>query len=89
MTAYTLFLCLRICAQFRLNADREFGRFGVGANTQELDNYVTFDLRGQYRVTEQWSLRARAENLLDRDYETAAFFNQPGRSLFVTLAFQP
>ena len=85
----------------RLDADREFGRFSAGAsliaagkryddlaNRQELDPYVTFDLRGGYRVTDRWLLQGRAENLLDRDYETAAFFNQPGRSLFVTLAYQ-
>lgn len=85
----------------RLDVDREFGRFGVGAsilgagkryddlaNRVELDPYVTLDLRSQYKVTEKWSVQGRAENLLDRDYETAAFFNQPGRSLFVTLAYQ-
>lgn len=86
----------------RLDADREFGRFGVGAsvlaagkryddlaNRTPLDRYVTADLRGHYKLTENWLVRARAENLLDRDYETAAFFNQPGRSLFLTLAYQP
>ncbi len=85
----------------RLDVDREFGRFGVGAsilgagkryddlaNLRELDPYVTMDLRSHYKVTEKWSVQGRAENLLDRDYETAAFFNQPGRSLFVTLAYQ-
>ena len=85
----------------RIDLDREFGRFGVGAsvlaagkryddlaNGVELDRYVTVDLRSQYRVTEKWAIQGRAENLLDRDYETAAFFNQPGRSVFVTLAYQ-
>jgi len=85
----------------RIDADREFGRFGVGAsilaagkryddlaNRVELDRYVTVDLRSQYKVTEKWAIQGRAENLLDRDYETAAFFNQPGRSVFVTLAYQ-
>lgn len=85
----------------RLDADREFGRFGIGAsilaagkryddlaNAAELDRYVTVDLRSQYKVTEKWAIQGRAENLLDRDYETAAFFNQPGRSVFVTLAYQ-
>jgi len=85
----------------RIDADREFGRFGVGAsilaagkryddlaNAVELDRYVTVDLRSQYKVTEKWAIQGRAENLLDRDYETAAFFNQPGRSVFVTLAYQ-
>lgn len=85
----------------RLDTDRDFGRFTAGAsmiaagkryddlaNRQKLDPYVTFDLRGGYRVTDHWLLQGRAENLLDRDYETAAFFNQPGRSLFITLAYQ-
>ena len=63
-------------------------RYDDLANRQKLDPYVTFDLRGGYRVTDHWLLQGRAENLLDRDYETAAFFNQPGRSLFITLAYQ-
>lgn len=85
----------------RVDADREFGRFGIGAsvlaagkryddlaNRQELEPYVTVDLRSQYRVTDKWVVQGRAENLLDRDYETAEFFNQPGRSVFLTLAYQ-
>ncbi|MGK2872190.1 MAG: TonB-dependent vitamin B12 receptor [Alphaproteobacteria bacterium] len=85
----------------RVDADREFGRFGIGAsvlaagkryddlaNRVELGSYVTVDLRSQYKVTENWTIQGRAENLLDRGYETAAFFNQPGRSVFVTLAYQ-
>ncbi len=85
----------------RLDVDREFGRFGVGAsalaagkryddlaNQVKLDRYITLDLRSQYKVTEKWAIQGRAENLLNRDYETAAFFNQPGRSVFVTLAYQ-
>ena len=84
----------------RIDADRQFGRFGVGAsilaagkryddlaNRVEVDRYVTVDLRSQYKVTEKWAIQGRAENLLDRDYETVAFFNQPGRSVFVTLAY--
>jgi len=85
----------------RLDADREFGRWGVGgsllaagkryddlANREKLDSYVTMDLRSQYRMANNWVVQGRAENLLDEDYETAAHFNQPGRSLFVTLAYQ-
>jgi vitamin B12 transporter len=85
----------------RLDADREFGPFGAGAsilaagkryddlaNRTPLDRFVTVDLRSHYRLTESWMVQGRAENLLNRDYETAAFFNQPGRSMFITLAYQ-
>jgi len=63
-------------------------RYDDLANRQELEPYVTVDLRSQYRVTDKWVVQGRAENLLDRDYETAEFFNQPGRSVFLTLAYQ-
>ena len=86
----------------RLDADRRFGSYGFGAtllavgkryddlaNTRELGGYATVDLRAEYALARDWRLQARVENLFDKDYETAAFFNQPGRSLFVTLRYQP
>ncbi len=84
------------------SADRTFGRYSIGgellvegrryddlANTRKLDGYTVFDLRAGYRIDEAWLLQARIENLFDEEYETAAFYNQPGRSLFVTLRYQP
>jgi len=47
------------------------------------------DLRAEYPFTKAWRAQARIANLFDRDYETLAFFNQPGRSLFLTLRYQP
>lgn len=86
----------------RVDLDRRFGDFGVGltgvaegarhddvGNTRRLPGYATFDLRAQYTLTPAWLLQARVANLLDRDYETAAFFNQPGREWFVTLRYAP
>lgn len=86
----------------RLDADRSFGRLGLGAtlfaagrryddlaNTRELDGYTTLDLRSEYRLAHDWRLQARIENLFDRDYETAAFYNPPGRGLYLTLRYQP
>jgi len=85
----------------RLDADRDFGRYRLGAtlfaageryddlaNTRRLGGYATLDVRAEYSLAEAWRLQARIENLLDKDYETAAFFNQPGRSLYLTLRYQ-
>ncbi|HMB60699.1 MAG TPA: TonB-dependent vitamin B12 receptor [Xanthomonadales bacterium] len=85
-----------------IDADKQFGVYALGAslhaedrrfdnlsNTRRLGGFATFDLRGEYNVAKDWRLQARIENLLDKNYETAAFYNQPGRSLFLTLRYQP
>ncbi|SFI29114.1 TonB-dependent vitamin B12 receptor [Nitrosomonas sp. Nm34] len=87
---------------FRLDIDRQFGRYRVGAmflaegerfddiaNTRKLDSYVKFDLRAEYIMSKHWRLLGRIENLFNEHYETAAFFNQPGRNFFATLRYQP
>lgn len=86
----------------RIDADRRFGRFGVGAtlfmsgrryddlsNDVQLDGYSLLDLRAEYAFTDALRLQGRVENLLDAQYETAAWYNQPGRALFVTLRYEP
>ena len=86
----------------RLELDRTFGALGVGltgvaegarfddvANSRRLPGHATFDLRAQYLLASAWTLQARVANVLDRDYETVAFFNQPGREWFVTLRYAP
>ncbi len=86
---------------FRVDVDRMFGDFRVGAtvqgdgrrfddlgNTRRLGGYAVVDLRGEYIFSKAWRLQARLVNLLDKDYQTAAFFNQQGRSWFLTLRYQ-
>jgi len=86
----------------QLDVDRRFGRLAAGlgvflsgpsfddqANTRKLDGYELVELRGEMPVVSDWRLQARVSNLLDENYETVAFFNQPGRTYFLTLRYQP
>lgn len=86
----------------RLDADRRFGDFSVGAtayavgaryddpaNTKRLAGYATLDLRCSWQFSDAWRLQAAANNVTDRRYETAAYYNQPGRNYQVTLRYHP
>lgn len=72
-----------------VTAIAEGTRFDDAANSQRLPGYATIDLRAEYAVTPAWKLQARLGNVFDRDYETAAFFNQPGREWFLTVRYAP
>jgi vitamin B12 transporter len=85
-----------------LAIDRRFGNFHTGAtvlnegpryddlaNAQELGGFTTLDIRAAYDVTERLQIQAAIKNILDKDYETAAFYNQAGRHFFVSIRYQP
>jgi vitamin B12 transporter len=84
----------------RVDVDRAFGGFRVGltangashrydnaANSVRLAGYGTLDLRLEYAITDEWSLQARASNVFDRQYETIAWYNQPGREYGLSLRY--
>ncbi len=86
----------------RIDADRRFGDFRFGttlnaasaryddaANTVRLGGYATLDLRVEYAFHPDWTLQARAANVFDRQYETIAWYNQPGREYGLNLRYQP
>jgi vitamin B12 transporter len=87
---------------FRLDVDRQFGRWSIGstfvaeskryddlANTRELGGFGTLDMRAGYEVFKSWTLEASANNLFDKDYQTVEYFEQDGRNYFVSLNYRP
>ena len=86
----------------RVDVDRAFGAFSLGgsfyaaakryddlANRHRLGGYATTDLRASYRFAPGWQVETRLANVFDRSYETAYYFNQPGRAWYVTLRYSP
>ena len=86
----------------RIDLDRSVGNFSFGgsvyaegeryddlANRTRLPGYSLVDLRLGYALNSDWSLQLNAANVFDREYETAAYYNQPGRSYTLSVRFQP
>jgi vitamin B12 transporter len=63
-------------------------RYDDLANTLPMGGYLTVDLLTQWALGSAWTVEARAANLLDRSYQTAAYFAQPGRSYSVTIRYR-
>jgi len=65
-------------------------RYDDLANTagKKLGGYGLLDLRAEYRVAPEWLVQGRVDNLTDKQYETAQFFNQARRGLYFTLNYQ-
>lgn len=86
----------------RIDLDRGFGEWRVGttlqaagaryddaANGVRLGGHATLDLRVEYAFSPAWTLQARATNVFDRDYETVAWYAQPGREYGLSLRYAP
>ena len=86
----------------RLDVDRDLGAFSVGAtlfqsgpryedpaNTQRMGGYGTLDVRAAWRFLPHLELQALLKNAFDRDYQTVIYYNQPGRSAYLTLRYLP
>jgi vitamin B12 transporter len=65
----------------------EGDRYDNAAGTRHVGGYGLLDLRAEAALGKDWRLQLRAANLLDKDYETVAFYNQPGRALYLTLRY--
>ena len=86
----------------RIDADRDFGRYSLGAsvngtsgrfddpaNRVRMGGYVTTDLRAGLRMNDAWRMQLSVANVLDREFETARWYNQAGRTWLLSLRWQP
>ncbi len=63
-------------------------RFDDLANTQRLGGYTTIDFNTSVVIHKDYFIQLKLNNVLDRRYETAQYFNQEGRSVYLTLHYQ-
>ena len=86
----------------RIDLDRRLGAFGVGstwygagksyddvANTHRLGGYSTLALRASWHFAPDWQVGARLANAFDHHYETVYYYNQAGRTWYLTLRYSP
>lgn len=57
--------------------------------TTRMHGYGLVNLIASYTLNREWLVRARWNNVANRDYELVQFFNTPGSNLFVALQYQP
>ena len=58
------------------------------APNTRMHGYGLLNLSASYAVTREWSVNARWNNVLGRQYELVQFFNTPRSNLFAWLAYQ-
>jgi vitamin B12 transporter len=86
----------------RVDIDRKFGKFSVGAtffasgaryddtaNMYRMGGYATTDFRASYTFLPGWQVEAKLANAFDHNYETAYYFNQLGRTWYLTFRYSP
>lgn len=79
---------------------RSFGDFDAGAsilaqgdryddaeNSVKVGGFVTMDLRAAYHIDKNWTLNARLNNLLDKQYQTVNTYNTADRNFFVSIHY--
>ena len=54
-----------------------------------MHGYALVNLTASYTLSQEWLLRARWNNVFNREFELAQNFNTPGSNVFVALQYQP
>lgn len=63
-------------------------RYDDAANNHRLGGYSIVNLTHEYHFGKHFALRARLENVFDKEYQTARFYNTYGRFWFLSLRYQ-
>lgn len=69
-------------------------RYNNASNTAKLSGYAILNATVDYKIAKDWSVQARANNILDKEYALALDFggepyNTSGANLFVNIRYQP
>jgi len=87
-----------------VNIDKAFGAIKLGTEwvasgarydragelpASRMSGYSLLNLTAAYTLSKAWALRARLNNLLDKQYELTQHYNTPDRNVFVSLHYQP
>ena len=64
-------------------------RYDNVSNSLKMGGYALLDAFVHYRFSRDWRIEARANNLLDKRYETAWGYGTEGRNVFVGLRYTP
>ncbi|ALG69504.2 TonB-dependent receptor domain-containing protein [Beggiatoa leptomitoformis] len=62
-------------------------RYEDTANQRQVAGYGILNLNSEYSLSKQWMLRARLDNVLDREYELAQYYHTAGRGFFVSVHY--
>jgi vitamin B12 transporter len=79
--------------QFGAEALSASARYNDLANSTRLNGYTLYNLTTSYKVNQDWSIQARANNVFNKNYVLAVDgnipYNTPGANLFVNVRYQP
>ena len=69
-------------------------RYAELANTNRLGGYTLFNMVAEYKITPEWRLLARANNIFDKKYALARdfggeYYNTPGSNVFFSVSYTP
>ncbi|EGL54868.1 outer membrane cobalamin receptor protein [Methylophaga aminisulfidivorans MP] len=85
-----------------MHLDRNWGDWSTGAswklrghsydkadNKKRLGGYGLLDLRVAYKVDPDWTVRLTGQNMLNKDYRTVDEYYSLGRTVMLSLSYQP
>ncbi|MDQ8020607.1 MAG: TonB-dependent vitamin B12 receptor [Moraxellaceae bacterium] len=75
--------------RFGTTLSGEGKRYDDLANSKKLGGFALLDLRGEYQLARDWRVQGKVGNVLDKQYETVQWYNQPGINWLLTLRYQP